>query len=159
MRGVPSRLSARVLRATACAALLALAAACRATGPRAEEGPELVFARLLAADSAGDAEAAAACYTDEAVLVPPDRAPVAGREAIQAHYASLFEHTTRELSSKTEIGRVAGTLAWHVGRTFGAAVDRETQERTLFEDRYTAILELCPDGRWRVAALTWAPAK
>ena len=37
-----------------------------------------------------DAAAAAACFTEDAVYVT-DRGPVNGREAIQKHYADLFE--------------------------------------------------------------------
>jgi uncharacterized protein (TIGR02246 family) len=123
------------------------------------DGPEQAFVRLFAADALGDAQAVALCYTSEAVLLPPEGTPIAGREAIQAHYARIFEASTIEASSKAEIGRVSETMAWHVGRAFGSRVDKQSGARTPFDDRYVAILELCDDGLWRVSALSWGPAR
>jgi ketosteroid isomerase-like protein len=138
---------------------LATLTACVSSPQKTTDGPEQAFVRLFAADASGDPMAVMECYTPEAVLVPPDAKPIAGSEAIIAHYSKIFEEVTLELSSKAEIGRVSETMAWHIGRTFGSKVDRKTGARTAIDDRYVAILELCEDGLWRVAALSWGPAR
>jgi ketosteroid isomerase-like protein len=47
---------------------------------------------FVAACRAGDETGAASCFTADGVFREPDREPVAGRDAIVAHFASFFHH-------------------------------------------------------------------
>lgn len=67
---------------------------------------------LAEALNRGDAAAAAACYTEDAVLMLPGRPSLEGRAAIEAHFASLLERFTSALSSRVVELEEAGGWAY-----------------------------------------------
>lgn len=104
------------------AALLALPATAMAQyGDDAHKAVEASAAKWQAAYNAGDGAAIAALYAKDAVLHPPNSAPVHGAEAIEAFWtAAVGEGGTTELTTEevyamgdmvVEVGMYSGTNA------------------------------------------------
>lgn len=107
--------------------------------------------RIQAAFAAGDAEAIAAEYTEDALLMIPDQPAVAGRAAIAAMYRAFFEDFTSELSTIAEEAEAAGEWAFLRGRVRQAIHPRAGGAPLVWEGKYLAILRRGADGRWRFA--------
>ncbi|MBA2626640.1 MAG: DUF4440 domain-containing protein [Gemmatimonadales bacterium] len=112
------------LTAAVIACVLLAAAACRRP-PAAEDLPAEQKAladateRYVVASVQGDATALARLYTDSAVLLPPGREPVEGREAIEAFWRGGLEEGLQVRTSRIEVsGNVAYTIGrWHLPAT------------------------------------------
>jgi uncharacterized protein (TIGR02246 family) len=113
------------------------------------------LAELMEADNAGDLDAIAASYTEDAVLLPPSGEVVRGREAIRARYAAGFERFALEVDIVLAKLEIEGVQAFCWGKTHGRLIWNDGTEPTPFVDNYFMTLALKPDGRWRVAHLAW----
>lgn len=112
---------------------------------------EAVEAGLVAALEAGDAAAVAGFYTEDAVLLLPGRAPLAGRAAIEEHFRGVFRSWTMTLESKTADVVADGDLAALRG-TVVQRVRRKRWPRLGFALRLRHLLVLRRSGDgWRVA--------
>jgi uncharacterized protein (TIGR02246 family) len=84
----------------------------------------------------GDAVAMAALYTEDAVLVT-DAGPIYGRDAIERHYANLFQkihfisHVSQADQNSPHIISTAGDEVWSSGTTMPSPW-RRTSRRTQF---------------------------
>lgn len=74
-------------------------------GAQASESTGTAQDCWLPAFKAGDADAAAACYTEEAVMWFPGGPMAQGREAIREGYAGYFSAFTIKSASLKEMGR------------------------------------------------------
>jgi len=105
---------------------------------------------------AGDAEAAAAIYTDDATLVAPDAELMHGRSAIERFWRTgvetgieHVEHAVLELRQRGDVAFEVGRYAFHLAPESGAPiVDR---------GRYLIVHRVEADGRWRRAAEMFSP--
>jgi uncharacterized protein (TIGR02246 family) len=89
-----------------CAALALCGLALVAGGVRADE-PVSAGDCFVAATNAGDADAVAACYAEDAVLWFPGGPMVTGREAIRDGFAAYFAGATLKDASLTRVGQEA----------------------------------------------------
>lgn len=117
---------------------------------------ESVIRGLIQADNASDIDRIAAFYAEDAVLMPPEGAPVHGRKEIRERYRRGFERFKLSVELRSEETRVAGDWAFDRGVTKGHYVWHDGREPTAFEDKYVMILKQTADG-WRVAVLMWSP--
>ncbi|MGB5301850.1 MAG: nuclear transport factor 2 family protein [Gemmatimonadota bacterium] len=102
-----------------------------------------------AAYNAGDAASLAALYAEDGVLHPPNSAPVDGREAIQAFWATALESGgTSELTVKDMFAM--GESAAEVGMWVGTAADGSHADH----GHYTIIYKKV-DGMWQIASDMW----
>ena len=102
-----------------------------------------------AAFNAGDAAGVAALYTKDGVLLPPNSAPVEGREAITAFWAAILETgTTGELTPQQMYGM--GENAAEVGMFVLTGADGSH----LDHGHYTLVYEMV-DGEWQIASDMW----
>jgi uncharacterized protein (TIGR02246 family) len=113
--------------------------------------------RIARAFSAGDADAVADCYTEDALLILPFRPSLSGRRAIADHYRQALSRVTLEIEPSIEETEVAGDWAFQRGSIRqkvsvqgGSAVHRSS-------GRYLLVARRGDDGSWRVARDVFTP--
>jgi uncharacterized protein (TIGR02246 family) len=137
-------------------ALLLLAAGalagCRAAVPAPEADArraiEAAVRRYVAASNEGDADALTELYTEDAVLLPPEHAPIHGRAAIGEFWR---QGTDSGLAVRTLRVEVEGSLGYLVGQyslppTAGEPAD---------SGKYVMCLRRQRDGSWKLSADIW----
>lgn len=114
---------------------------------------------MIAADNAEDLEAVMAHYAEDAVLLPPDGAPVTGKQAIEPRYRSLFRDFDVELEMTIDRMGVSSGWAWCHGATRGRFSPRNEAagEPRQVSDKYLMVLSFTSDGSWVVHTLMWSP--
>jgi uncharacterized protein (TIGR02246 family) len=101
-----------------------------------------------AALNAKDAKAAAALYTEDAVLIPPGEPLVRGREAIEEYWRGAIElGGIRDVSVETMDALSSGSLGYETG-SFVLTINGPDGEAVIDKGRYIELLRLEPDGRW-----------
>lgn len=103
------------------------------------------FAKAL---NAKDAAAAANCYAEDAVVLPPGQPNVAGRAAIQKYWqgfldgAGFVDATVSSTStgSQGDVGYEIGTADLHLKGPDGKIVTEKI--------KYTIVLKRNADGKW-----------
>jgi uncharacterized protein (TIGR02246 family) len=155
--GKYSKISARMTgwRATGWTVPLAVAlvAGCGGGSARPSESGsrqaiEAAVRRYVAASNQGDAEALAALYADDAMLLPPDHEPIRGREAIGAFWR---QGTDEGLEVTTLAVEVDGDLGYSVGRYHLPPTDEEPAD----SGKYVMCLKRQRDGSWKLTADIW----
>ncbi|HYC33722.1 MAG TPA: SgcJ/EcaC family oxidoreductase [Gemmatimonadales bacterium] len=128
--------------------LLGCGAAAPAPDPAAREAIEAAVSRYVAASNQGDAEALTELYTDDAVLLPPDHAPVRGRAAIAEFWRQ-----------GTDSGLAVTTLRVEVDGSIGYLVGQynlpETPSEPADSGKYVMCLRRQRDGTWKLSADIW----
>ncbi len=121
-----------------------------------------VLQRILVADNAGDIEGILACYTDDAVLLPPASKPLVGKELVRERYKVIFGASTLEVRAEVDEIGFDGDLAIVRGTTLGKATLKDAKDKQPGEatrevkDSFVMILRR-ERGEWRVARLMWHP--
>ena len=130
---------------------LTVLAGCR-EAPATDSDPrraiEAAVRRYVAASNEGDAKALSDLYTDDAVLLPPDHAPVHGREAIGEFWR---QGTDTGLEVRTLRVEVDGNVGYLVGQYRLP----ETAEEPADSGKYVMCLRRQRDGSWKLAADIW----
>lgn len=141
------------------AALLCLAGTVGAQTPAdsaaAADGIALSAQAFSRALERGDAEAMAAAYVDDAVLVPPGGRMVAGRDSIRVFWTPRNpDFRTLAHSLTTDRLEVVGDVAVEVGtwRQEGRLRDEEPRESA---GRYLVVWRRQPDGAWKMQFDSW----
>jgi uncharacterized protein (TIGR02246 family) len=109
---------------------------------------EAAVRRYVTASNQGDAEALAALYADDAMLLPPDHEPIQGREAIGAFWR---QGTDEGLQVTMLTVEVEGDLGYLVGRYNLPATDEEPAD----SGKYVMCLKRQRDGSWKLTADIW----
>jgi len=109
----------------------------------ASAGIEATNAQFMEAFSQGDAAGVAACYTEDAQLMPPNSEIVSGRAALQEGFQELIDGGY-ELQLETTEVEGHGDTAHEIG-TYTMAVDGETVD----EGKYIVIWKNV-DGQWKL---------
>lgn len=101
---------------------------------------------------AGDAAAFAALYTEDAMLLPPDGAPVEGRAAIQELFGALtvtaFSSSLVEVEGRDDLAYGRGIHSW----TFAAPGAAEPVSES---GKWIAIWKRQADGSWLIWRDIW----
>jgi len=105
---------------------------------------------LVDAILTGDAEAYAACFTTDAILMHPDTPFVRGRDAIRDHGAKVFEvvKVAKLVLSPVKLAG-AGALAFEVGVQEFASEPRDGRFKS--NRQHFHVYERQPDGTWKIA--------
>lgn len=113
---------------------------------------------FAAALNAKDAQAAAALYTEDAVLIPPGEPLVQGRKAIEEYWRGALESGgVRDVSVETMDARSSGSLGYETG-SFVLTANGPDGEAVIDRGRYTELLRREPDGRWLSTHGIWNAA-
>jgi uncharacterized protein (TIGR02246 family) len=113
---------------------------------------------FTSAMGAGDVAGVAAIYLPDAHLLPPDVAPIQGREAIQQFIAGFLRayHVTVAVSAEEIEGR--GDLAYARGHYTLEGTPKAAGTPPLREEgKFLEVLRRQPDGTWRYAVDMWDP--
>ena len=103
-------------------------------------------ADYAAAHQVGDGEAMARMYRDDAVIIPPGKPAIIGREAVDDFFSGVKGGT----GLKTETARIEvdGSLAYD----YGTASWTENGDRRLL---YFVDIYRLEDGEWKVQLSSW----
>lgn len=104
---------------------------------------ERLAAAYVAGHKAGDAEAIARLYTEDAIVLSPGGPPVQGRQAIQAEYG----YVSGGVNNTQEI------LEFHDGGSFAYAIGMFRGDGE--SGNYLEILERQSDGSYRYKRMCW----
>lgn len=166
----PLRLRARP-RPVTCAFIggvlltLALLAGCGpASAPSSADAVqriERVSAARAEAFNNSDAAGIAVHFTEDAVLMAPNRPATTGRAAVAAYYQSIFDAYEPTLSSHYEQVEVSGDLAYGRGIAEVTLTPKDGGAPITSTSKYVNILERQEDGTWKTTHDIWnanAPA-
>ena len=112
-----------------------------------------VSRRLAEALGQRDAAGAAALYSADARLLPPNAPPFVGRGQIEQFWASVLQMGLRDASLTTEDVQADGDLACETGTyrmTLGPA-DQPIRD----EGKFVVLWQRQPDGEWRATVDIW----
>ncbi len=116
--------------------------------PGARQAIEAAVSRYVSASNSGDAEALTALYTEDAVLLPPDHAPIQGKAAIGQFWR---QGTDTGLQVRTLRVEVDGSVGYLIGQYSLPANDEEPAD----SGKYVMCLRRQRDGSWKLAADIW----
>ena len=102
------------------------------------------FAKALIA---GDAEAAANLYDENASILPPNEPIVTGRKNIKAYWQGAIDGGLIDASVKTIDASSDGDLGYEIG-TFELQFKGENDSIVIDTGKYTEILKRNSEGKW-----------
>lgn len=110
------------------------------------EAIQAISDALERADNAGDWDAVAALYTQDAILLPPNAPAVTGRSAIREFFASLppinsFNLQVEEIVGRGDLAYVRGTYSMELAPAGAPEPIRDT-------GKYIEIRRKQADGSW-----------
>ncbi len=113
---------------------------------------------FAAAPNAKDAKAAAALYTEDAVLIPPGEPLVRGRAAIEEYWKGAIEAGgVRDVSVETIDASSSGSLGYETGN-YVLTANGPNGEAIIDKGRYVELLRRGADGKWYSTHGIWNPA-
>ena len=99
----------------------------------------------------GDADALAACFTEDAQMHLLHSDPSIGREAIRVRWLAGFERLdTSAWEPVTQLTEICGERAFAFTTYTERLLDRRTGERTLVRGRLVHWMSRGSDGTWRI---------
>lgn len=113
--------------------------------------------QIATADSAGDLDGIVSLYSDDAILLPPDRPILRGIDTIRQHYQKLFGHYKLEVTVHAQEIGIAGDWAHSLGTTTVRSFPRTGSQITQSIDKYIMLLKRAQDGNWKIHRLMWSP--
>ena len=116
--------------------------------PASRRAIEAAVDRYVAASNEGNADALTELYTEDAVLLPPDHAPIHGRDAIGEFWR---QGTDSGLAVRTLRVEVEGSLGYLVGQYNLPSTDDEPAD----SGKYVMCLRRQRDGSWKLSADIW----
>ena len=139
--------------------LVALGGCAKAPPPVADTASDEATIRTMGSEwfkayAAGDADALAAQYAEDAVVSAPNAPAIRGRAAIHEYYAADIaemkaEGLVDEQGNSGEVG-LSGDLAWE-WNTFAI---KDASGATVSSGKYTTIFRR-RDGKWLIIRDTW----
>jgi uncharacterized protein (TIGR02246 family) len=101
----------------------------------------------------GDAESAAAAYTDDAYVLAPSAETVRGHEDIRAFWQGVIDSGVQNVVLSTGEVASSGDLAYVVGTIEMTGADNSTEQ-----SRYVLVFKRV-SGEWRLHLDIWTPSK
>jgi uncharacterized protein (TIGR02246 family) len=107
--------------------------------------------RTRAAYGAGDPEAVAAQYTEDAVLMRPNNTAVVGREAIADSHRGFFSNFRAELTHEVDEIEVLGDWGYMRGRFLLVATPKRGGAPFRVQGKSLSIVRRASEGVWQYA--------
>ena len=117
---------------------------------------EEINTKLSEAVANGDAEASAACFTEDAQFNPPNAAQVSGRENIKAAMEDMLASGMSGLELEVTEVSGSGDMVYETG-TYEATINPGGPDAVAFTDKgkYIVIWKKGEDGTWRLHRDIW----
>ncbi len=113
---------------------------------------EGLFDELVRVAVAGDAEALAAFFADDAIFMAPNAPNVVGIEALRASFESAFaERSFDAIDWVSEETEVAGDWAYNRGSYTETTTPAGSEESMTSTLKYMMVLQRQADGSWKIA--------
>ncbi len=109
--------------------------------------------QFAAAIERGDAAAAAALYTEDARLLPPNSDAVVGRDAIQAFMQGMIESGVHDIQFMQAEVHVMGEMAYDRGEV-QLSVQPEKGEPMMSKSKYVCVWTPV-NGEWKIDVCIW----
>jgi uncharacterized protein (TIGR02246 family) len=116
--------------------------------PSARQAIQAAVGRYVDASNQGDVETLTSLYAEDAVLLPPDHAPIEGRKAIEEFWRQGTDQGLRVTTLRLE---VAGDIGYLIGRYNLPATAKEQAD----SGKYVMCLKRQRDGAWKLTADIW----
>lgn len=124
------------------------------TGGRDAEAIAALLRTFHAAFAAGDADAFANCFTEDAQMHLLHSEPAIGRAAIRERWRAAFARLdTSAWDPVTQLTELAGDRAFAFSTYTERLLDRGTGDRTLVRGRLVHWMARAEDATWRMAFL------
>jgi uncharacterized protein (TIGR02246 family) len=102
-----------------------------------------------------DAQTIASYFTEDCVLMAPNKPATKGREQVRAYYQSIFDAFSPELKSGYDEVSVSGDLAYGRGFATVKLTPKNGGPPTVSAAKYLNILRRQSDGSWRTTHDIW----
>jgi uncharacterized protein (TIGR02246 family) len=116
--------------------------------PNARRAIQAAVGRYVDASNHGDVETLTSLYAEDAVLLPPDHAPVEGRKAIEEFWRQGTDQGLRVTTLRLEVADDVGYLIGRYNLPATATEDADS-------GKYVMCLKRQPDGAWKLTADIW----
>jgi len=104
----------------------------------------------ISAYQGDDPEKVIDLYADDAVVAVQGRSTITGRAAIGDLIRKSFVRLDRKVTVKYDSAEINGTWAYVYGRSWFTLAPKDGAEPTYLFGRFTTLLRLCEDGKWRI---------
>ncbi len=110
--------------------------------------------KFVEAINKGDAAAAAALYTDDAILMPPNSEMIKGKSAIQEFWNTSIQMGIKNVSTTVVDIQVSGDLAYRIGK-YTLTVQPQDHPAVTDSGKFLDIWKRQADGSWKIQVDTW----
>jgi ketosteroid isomerase-like protein len=144
------------MRAYTCLALALTAASAPSWACSGDAAPARAVAEgIIAADNERDIGRVLGYYALDAILMPPNEAPVTDRNEIRERYEGLFADFAPQIDGRIDEICVEGNLAVVRGHNGGWLVSRVGGRSRELDDVYLMVLQRAAGGDWKISRLMW----
>jgi uncharacterized protein (TIGR02246 family) len=105
---------------------------------------------FVAAYNSGDAAAAAALYTGDAVFMPANEPAAEGRQAVQDSLQRELAQGPAKISITPQETEIAGDWAYERGQAVITITPKGAKDAVEISSKYLVILRRQADGAWKV---------
>ncbi|HXZ80545.1 MAG TPA: DUF4440 domain-containing protein [Terriglobales bacterium] len=121
---------------------------------------EMLHEKDIRYNAADDLDGISSLWTEDVVTLPPNAAPVVGREASLEYFKnSRKQNPTEEILSFDEQWneiRISGDWAWEWGTISSRVRPASTENREVqLNYKVVRVLQRQPDGSWLIARSIW----
>ena len=109
----------------------------------------------ITAVHAGDASALAACYMDDAIVMPPNEASLTGKEGLRSWIEPHFSQFTEKISAQVAEVEVVGDWAFLRATYTVTLTPKAGGEPSEDSGKWLQIYKRQPDGSWQIAREIW----
>jgi uncharacterized protein (TIGR02246 family) len=109
---------------------------------------------ILDADNHADIERVLSYYHQDAILMPPGKEEIKGKENIRKNYEDIFASSVLDLFPEEEEITISRDKAIYKGRTKGKIIIKSDSTERIINDKFIMILTKEND-KWQIKTLIW----
>ena len=106
--------------------------------------------RFDEAMNAGDYEALAELYAEDAIRMPANAPPQIGRDAIREWFRLEMEQSDTQIDNVVRDARVFGDWGYCWGDATGTDTPKAGGDEILIDSKWMSVSRRMPDGSWKV---------